>query len=115
MISVPDAWQSPRMPGSFASGEAEGHGDVELRESRHLAVEPVEAVGAKAVGPGETGSKVAHAQPPHPFHRFAQSVVFEMKPLAQAQDVRCFGKRLEAELRRAVFAQQTHVEMPVVG
>src|SRR5437588_7460551 len=90
--------------------EAEGDRDLELGQRVHLAVKPAESVGAKAVGPGETGPKMSHAQSPHPSHRFVQPVILKMEPLAQPHDIRRFGKGFETELRPAVLAQQPHVE-----
>jgi hypothetical protein len=95
--------------------EAKGNGNLEFCERLHLPVKPVESIGAKAVRPGQTGSEVAYAKPPHPFHRFAQPVILEMEPLTQPQNACRLGKRVDAELRLTILAQQTHVEMPVVG
>ena len=46
--------------------EAEGHGDLELLQRRHLAVEPVERVGSEAVGPGQAGAQMPHPEPLQP-------------------------------------------------
>src|SRR3954471_23565229 len=95
---------------AMLGGEAEGDRDVELGERLHLPVEPVERVRAKAVRPGKSGSEMAHAKTPHPFHRCIEPVILEVKPLAQSQCVRRFRKYVEPELRRAVFTEQAHVE-----
>ena len=73
------------------------------------------AFGREAVGPGQPRAHVAHAEPLHPGDRLVEPVVLEMEPLAQPEGGREGAEALQCELRRAVLAQQPHVEVPVIG
>src|SRR5262245_64171694 len=95
--------------------EAEGDGDVERRQRLHLPVEPVERIGPEAVGPGEAGPEMLDAEPLEPAHRIGEAMILVMEPLADAECRRPPGEPFERRLGRAVLAQETHVEMPVVG
>ena len=45
---------------------------------------------------------------------FIETVILEMKPLAQSHHVRISFEGLAGDFRRAVLAQKSHVEMPVI-
>src|SRR3954471_22568182 len=55
-----------------------------------------------------------YAEIAQPSDGIVQSVVVEMKPLADAESGRELAENPRGELRRAVFAQEAHVEMPVI-
>ena len=76
--------------------EAEGDGDIEVRQGLHLAVEPGERAGAETVGPGKTGAQVPHAQALHHLDRVVQPVILEVEPLAKAHLRRRTARRRRA-------------------
>src|SRR5947207_3085797 len=55
-----------------------------------------------------------YPQPPHPGYRLSKPVILKMEPLTETEGRRVRGKFLQGQLRRPVFAQQTHVKVPVV-
>src|SRR5260370_41918545 len=55
------------------------------------------------------------AEPFQPHRRVIEAMVLEMEPLADAEPRRVIGEMPRRPLRRAVLAQQPHVEMPVIG
>src|SRR5436309_1639034 len=95
-------------------GETEGERHFEFGQRRHLAIEPGERVGAKTVGPRKPGAQMPHAQAPHPVYRVAEPGVLEVKPLAKTERGRKFCENAQSLFRRAVFAQNPHVEMAIV-
>src|SRR3954463_3858514 len=104
-------WGDPAVFGR----KAERQRHLEFREGVHLSIEPLDGVGAEAVGPGEAGSEMLYAEAAHPAHGLLQTVIVEMKPLAQPHHVRILFEGLASDFRRAVLAQQSHVEVPIVG
>src|SRR5690606_9606712 len=56
-----------------------------------------------------------HAQPLQPGDRVVEPVIFEVEPLTDAELGRVAVEVLKRELRRAILAQQTHVEMTVIA
>src|SRR5437773_12280969 len=95
--------------------EAEGDRYLEGFEDSHHAVEPRLGIRPEAVGPGKAGAQMPDAEPLQPQGRVIETVVLEMKPLADAEPRRVIGEMPRRPLRRAVLAQQPHVEMPVIG
>src|SRR4051812_5745619 len=95
--------------------EAECHGDLEFGQSVHLAIEPIKGVGTEAVGPGQSRSEMCHAKAAHPNRGLVQTMIFVMKPLAESEVTRVLPELVQCGLWRAIFPQQPHVEMPVVG
>src|SRR3954447_21933994 len=108
------AGMMPRDPAMLGS-EAERQGDLEIGERLHLSVEPGERMRSEAVGPGQTGAQMPHADPLQPAHGVIEPMILEVKPLAETQGRRMAGKTLQRALRRTVFAQQTHVEVAIIG
>ena len=51
-----------RFDAEMLGGEAEGDRRIEVGERLHLPVEPVERIGAEAVGPAETGTQLGDAE-----------------------------------------------------
>ncbi len=56
-----------------------------------------------------------HPKAPQPVDRLGEPMVVEMEPLADAQIRGVLCKGLGRGLGRPVLAQQTHMEVPVVG
>src|SRR3954469_1378582 len=61
-------------------GETECDGDLEWLERAHHAGGPGLGIGAEAVGPGQAGAQLSHAEPLQPEHRVIEPVIVEMKP-----------------------------------
>src|SRR5579883_1362414 len=95
--------------------EAEGRRDGEFLERRHLPVEPLDRSRTQAVGPTQSGAQMPDAELAQPAHGLIQAMVLEMKPLTYAEVGRVVREAVRRGLRRAVLAQQSHVEVPVVG
>ena len=49
-------------------------------------------IGAEAVGPGQPGAQMPHAEPLQPEHRVIEPVIVEMKPLADSEIGRVVGE-----------------------
>src|SRR3546814_3343057 len=79
--------------------EAEGQRHVEFLERGHLSVEPRFGIRAEAVGPAQPGAQMPHAELPQPLHRIVEPMVFEVKPLADAEIGRALGEAVESNLR----------------
>src|SRR5215218_10323583 len=94
--------------------KAERHGHIEIAECIHLPIEPIEGIGAETVSPREPCTQMANAETLHPTNRIIQPVIFIVEPLTNPERGRVPCETVERELRRAVLAQQTHVEMPVI-
>ncbi len=62
----------------------------------HLPVEPVERVGAEAVGPGQPGAQIGHAEALHPGHGLVEPVILEVEPLAEAHVGRVVARTARA-------------------
>lgn len=76
-----------------------------LFESAHLAIEPVERVGAEAIGPGQPGTQIGHPKSFHPRNGVLQSFIFEIKPLNKAH-IRCVPREFfECQLGRAILSK----------
>ena len=95
--------------------KAVGDGRLERLQRLHLTVEPALGAGTKAVRPAQPGAHMAYAEIAQPANRVIQAMVFEMKPLADSERGRVLVEVAQRQLRSAVFPQQTHVEMPIVG
>src|SRR5215207_8557985 len=94
--------------------EAKGKRYIEVLDRAHLPVEPRVRVRTKAVRPAQTGAQMPHAELAQPADRVVEPMIFEMKPLADAERGRVVGELLRRRLRRAVLPQQSQVKMPVV-
>ena len=97
--------------------EAEGDGDVERLERPHLPVEPARrASGRKLSAQLRPVRRWRTPRSLQPAHRVVEPVILEVEPLADAELGRVArAKCRSAQLRRAVLAQQAHVEVAVVG
>src|SRR6185437_12401390 len=104
-----------RLDAAALRREAECQRDGEFLQRAHLPIEPFERARPQAVGPTQSGAQVAHAEPPQPARRILQAMILEMKPLTDAELGRMGRETMRRRLRRAVLAQQAHVEVPVVG
>ena len=89
---------------AMLGSEAESKGNVELRQRIHLPIEPIDRIGAETIGPGQPGPEVLYAEAAHPANGVIKAMVFEMKPLAQADDAGILRKGLECRLGRAILA-----------
>src|SRR5215213_2854302 len=58
---------------------------------------------------------MTNTEPVEPAHRVIEPMILEMKPLANAQRRRVPGKAIHREFGAAVLAQESHVEVPVIG
>src|SRR3954464_5293287 len=56
-----------------------------------------------------------HAETAHPNRGLVQTMIFIMKPLTEPEITRVLPEHVQCCLWRAIFPQQPHVEMPVVG
>jgi len=95
--------------------EAECQSDIERLQRPHLPVEPRIRVFAKAIGPAQTGSQMLYPKFLQPGDSIVETMILEMEPLANTERGRVIAEMAHRQLRRAVFAQQPHVEMPVIG
>src|SRR5690606_21196316 len=91
------------------------YGDSEGFERAHLPVEPAECVRPKTVGPAQASAEIGDAQIFHDPYRVVEPMILEMKPLAQSHIWCVLVEMPESRFGRAVFPQQTHIEMAVVG
>src|SRR5438477_10776978 len=55
------------------------------------------------------------AEPLEPADRVIEARVLEMEPLANAELRRVAGKMFERRLGRSILAEESHVEVPVIG
>ena len=95
--------------------ETERNSHFEGLEQVHLPVKPLFGVWATVVRPTQARSKLSHAQALKLCGPILQAVIFEMKPLTDAQRWRVVGEQATRLFGRAVSAQQTHVEVPVIA
>src|SRR5690349_20899330 len=106
------------MVGANAAGlgsKTEGQRDVELVQRGHLAVEPRLRAGTMAIGPAQSRPQMTHPQAPEPAHCIVEPVILEMEPLADAHFGCVLHKLGRGGLGRAVFPQQSEIEVPIVG
>src|SRR5690242_3968950 len=96
-------------------GKAERQRDIEFFERGHLAVEPGQSAWAQAISPAQARPQLLDTEFPHPFDGLFEPVVLKMEPLADAQFRAVFAETPKSALRSAVFANQTHIKMAIIG
>src|ERR1700716_1796435 len=72
------------------------------------------AFGRKLSAQDSPVRKTPPPKPLQPGRSIVEPVVIEMEPLADAEPWRVIGEMPRRPFRRAVLAQQPHVEMPVI-
>src|SRR5919201_4339537 len=103
-----------RLHAALHGGEAVREREAEVVERGHLAIEPLLPARPIAVRPRQACAQIRHAELAQPPHRFIEAVVFEMEPLADAYFGRVLREEPHRTFWRAIFAQQSHVEVAVV-
>src|SRR6185503_1109237 len=93
-------------------GEAKGKGCRKFVEHLHLPIEPCLGIWTERISPAQSRAHIVDAQPAQPFGGGFKAVILEVEPLTDTQPG---GKMLQRKLRRAVFVQESHVIVPIVG
>jgi hypothetical protein len=94
--------------------KAEGKSNIKLVEGGHLTIKPGIRVRALAIGPAQASSELAHAKASEPTHCVFETMVLEVKPLADAQGGGIVDKLGRGGLRTAILPQQSKIEMAVI-
>src|ERR1043166_8268615 len=100
---------------AFFRCETERYRDLEIFEGGHLAIEPCERRWAEGVRPAQPGSEIANTEFFEPFDGAIETMVLEVKPLADADLGGEFREMLAGELGRAIFPKKPHVEMAIIS
>jgi hypothetical protein len=102
---------------SHAAGfgsKAERKGDIKLVESGHLTIKPCVRIGTLAVGPAQASSELANAKASEPTHGIIETMVLEVKPLADTKGRRIVDKLRGGGFRATVLPQESKIEMAVI-
>ena len=94
--------------------KAKGDRHLEFLERAHLPIKPGIGIGPKAIRPTKPGAQMADAKLAEQADRVVQSMILEVKPLADAKVRSELRENLRGAFWRAVFPENAHVEMAIV-
>src|SRR5579885_698744 len=104
-----------RRNASMLRGEAKRQRHVEIGKCLHLPVEPTHGIRTKTIRPRKSCAQIADAKALEQSDALVEAMILEVKPLTNTERRRMARKARRCELWHAVLAEQTHVEVPVIG